>query len=103
MSSRAVEAAVSATRSCSGGCQLAKHFGVSAAVVAQLARSGRRGDCGGRKLLAQLTRRGGRKLSEFGVTLFLYSPRVIIKSKPSSALDQINDHDDDGNHEQEMD
>src|ERR1700675_2236716 len=26
-----------------------------------------------------------------------------IKSKPSSALDQANDHDDDGNHEQEMD
>jgi len=29
--------------------------------------------------------------------------RNTIKSKPSSALDQVNDHDDEGNHEQEMD
>jgi hypothetical protein len=30
-------------------------------------------------------------------------PVNTIKSEPSSALDQINDHDDDDNHEQEVD
>jgi hypothetical protein len=28
---------------------------------------------------------------------------ATVPSEPSSALDQINDHDNDGNHEEEMD
>jgi hypothetical protein len=30
-------------------------------------------------------------------------PPSSVRSEPSSALEQVNDHDDEGNHEEEMD